>query len=285
MKKTIYINEINPHIRYASYHDLKPGYDSNFRHLRHYQIIYIVKGRGEFVTPTNSFEGRKGNLFFWSSQEAHRIISSREYPLTVFGLQFDLTKEAKDSVYPISWFTPRNYKEKYANENIDIFEIPQLSNMFYIDNISFYEGMLFELVKEYRSKLVNSIDICESILKTLLIYTFQNHMCGKPNKDKVNIQLVIQFIHNNIERKLMNKDISDAFNYHPNHLNRLFKNYTNMSLHQFVIDAKLNKAIEYIQMTDLTLSQISDKLAFSSIHHFSKQFKDKIGRPPSSFYV
>lgn len=164
-----------------------------------------------------------------------------------------------------------------------ILEMPQLSNIFHIDHMSFYESMLFELVKEYRSKLVNSTDICESILKTLLIYTFRNHIYCKPNKDKINIQLVIQFIHNNIERKLVNKDISDAFNYHPNHLNRLFKKFTNMSLHQFVIEAKLNKAIEYIQMTDLTLSQISEKLAFSSIHHFSKQFKDKIGRPPSSF--
>jgi AraC-like DNA-binding protein len=283
MKRIIHINEINPNIRYASFHDLKPGYDSYFRHLRHYQMIYVFKGKGEFVSPCNSYIGEKGNLFLWPSMEAHRIISSKESHLTVFGLQFDLTEDSKDKIYPVSWISPANYDSSYANENIEISEIPELPTVFYLDNILFYENLLFELVKEYRSKLANSIDICESILRTILVYTFRNYLYYRPNKQKSSIKEIIQFIYDNTDKKLNNKIISEKYNYHANYLNRLFKKFTNLSLHQFVINAKLNKSIEYMQTTDLTLTQISDRLVFSSLNHFSKQFKDKTGISPSSF--
>jgi len=283
MKQIIHINEINPNIRYASHHDLRPGYDSYFRHLRHYQMIYVFKGKGEFVSSRSSYIGGKGDLFLWPSTEAHRIISCKEAPLTVFGLQFDLTKEFKNKVYPISWISPSNYDPSFSNENIEISEISELPTVFYTENTLFYENLLFELVKEYRSKLANSMDICESILRTILIYTFRNYLYYTANKQKSSIKEIIQFIYDNTDKKLNNKTISEKFNYHANYLNRLFKKYTNLSLHKFVINAKINKSIEYMQTTDLTFTQISDRLVFSSLHHFSKQFKHETGISPSSF--
>lgn len=281
MKEIIYINEINPNIRYASHHQLAKGYDSTFRHLRHYQMMYVYKGEGKFIVFNKVYKGEKGDLFLWSSQQAHRVISSKEFPLTIFGLQFDLTKETEDKIYPISWCSPENYKMSMANEDIQLSEIPNLPNKFHIDNMVFYENLMFELVKEYRNNLVNSKDICESILKTILICTLRNNLYANKSRNKTKIDEVIQFIFDHIDQTLSNESIADEFNYHKNYLNRLFKAFTNQSLHQFVIEAKINKAVELMQTTDLTLTQIADQLGFSSLQHFSKQFKQKIGKSPS----
>jgi AraC family transcriptional regulator, arabinose operon regulatory protein len=52
---------------------------------------------------------------------------------------------------------------------------------------------------------------------------------------------------------------------------------------EFVIRARLNTARQLVRETDMKLAQIAAELGYSDVFFFSRQFKQRFGRPPSDF--
>lgn len=75
-----------------------------------------------------------------------------------------------------------------------------------------------------------------------------------------------------------------------NHLNReytqmsrLFSEVEGITLEQFFILQKIEKVKEWLVYDELSLSEISYKLGYSSVAHLSAQFKKITGLTPSAF--
>ena len=51
----------------------------------------------------------------------------------------------------------------------------------------------------------------------------------------------------------------------------------------YIILQKLERVKELLIYDELSLSQIANKLNYSSVHHLSNQFKKSIGMTPSQF--
>lgn len=66
-------------------------------------------------------------------------------------------------------------------------------------------------------------------------------------------------------------------------LSRLFSEVEGMTLEHFFILQKIEKAKEWLVYDELTLSEISYKLGYSSVAHLSAQFKKVAGLTPSAF--
>ena len=66
-------------------------------------------------------------------------------------------------------------------------------------------------------------------------------------------------------------------------LSRLFSEVEGITLEQFFILQKIEKVKEWLVYDELTLSEISYKLGYSSVAHLSAQFKKTTGLTPSQF--
>lgn len=66
-------------------------------------------------------------------------------------------------------------------------------------------------------------------------------------------------------------------------LSTLFSSIENITLEQYVILQRIERAKELLKYGDLTLSEISYKLGYSSVQHLSSQFKKVTGMTPSAF--
>jgi AraC-like DNA-binding protein len=66
-------------------------------------------------------------------------------------------------------------------------------------------------------------------------------------------------------------------------LSRLFSEVEGTTLEQFFILQKIEKVKEWLVYDELTLSEISYKLGYSSVAHLSGQFKKITGLTPSQF--
>lgn len=75
--------------------------------------------------------------------------------------------------------------------------------------------------------------------------------------------------------KAINKDYS--------HISRLFSEVEGITIEQFFILQKIEKVKELLVYGELTLSEISYKLGYSSVAHLSAQFKKVTGLTPSHF--
>jgi AraC-like DNA-binding protein len=96
---------------------------------------------------------------------------------------------------------------------------------------------------------------------------------------------IVEMIHfTDIEPKTNFSDyISDKLGYDYTYLSNLFSEVKGITIQHFIILHKIEKAKELILYEELNTSEIAFKLHYSSVAHFSNQFKKVTGLTPS-FY-
>ena len=77
--------------------------------------------------------------------------------------------------------------------------------------------------------------------------------------------------------------LSSKLNYDYNYLSSLFSEVKGMTIGHFIILHKIERAKELLVYDELSLTQIADKLHYSSVAHLSNQFKKITGLTPSFF--
>lgn len=97
--------------------------------------------------------------------------------------------------------------------------------------------------------------------------------------------LIIEMVHYEDELpKVNNSDyISEKLGYDYTYLANIFSEVKGMTIQQFIIRHKIEKVKELLLYDELSLSEISYKLHYSSAAHLSNQFKKVTGLTPS-FY-
>lgn len=96
---------------------------------------------------------------------------------------------------------------------------------------------------------------------------------------------VIQMIHypNGVERKFnWSTVLVDEMHYEYNYLSTLFSAVEGITLEQYIIRQKIERAKELLFYDELNLSEIANKLGYSSVAHLSGQFKKITGFTPSA---
>lgn len=91
--------------------------------------------------------------------------------------------------------------------------------------------------------------------------------------------------HDNLHGQLVNWSdlIADELHYEYKYLSRLFSSVEGITIEQFIIHQKIERAKELLIYDELTLSEIAFKLSYSSVAHLSNQFKNVTGMTPKSF--
>lgn len=95
---------------------------------------------------------------------------------------------------------------------------------------------------------------------------------------------VIHFVHhaNPANRKFnWSTILSEELHYEYNYLSSLFSSVEGITLEQYIIRQKIERAKELLFYDELSLSEIANKLNYSSVAHLSGQFKKITGFTPS----
>ena len=91
---------------------------------------------------------------------------------------------------------------------------------------------------------------------------------------------IVQLIYfgNNTNSLIRNSDfLSEKFELPYAHLSKVFSEKTNVTLEKYIIQIKIEKVKELISYNELTLSEISYMMGYSSVQYLSNQFKQLTG--------
>ncbi len=114
----------------------------------------------------------------------------------------------------------------------------------------------FEIIEDSNSRIIEKI---KNIIIAIIHYT--------ENDQKLNYSVLIE------------SELHKNYNY----LSNLFSSITGTTIEQYIIHQKIEKAKELLVYNELTLSEISFKLGYSSVAHLSNQFKKVTGLTPTHF--
>jgi AraC-like DNA-binding protein len=77
--------------------------------------------------------------------------------------------------------------------------------------------------------------------------------------------------------------IANEAGYCADHFSRIFKNVVGQSPQAFLVRCKIDRARQLLLETQLSISQIASALGYEDVFFFSRQFKRKVGCPPTAY--
>ena len=97
--------------------------------------------------------------------------------------------------------------------------------------------------------------------------------------------IIIEMVHYSDELPKVNVSnfLSEKLNHTYSHLANLFSEVKGITIEHFIILHKIERVKELIVYDELNLTEIADKLHYSSVAHLSTQFKKVTGLTPSFF--
>ena len=91
------------------------------------------------------------------------------------------------------------------------------------------------------------------------------------------------YIGQNFNKKLSNEEIAREFNYHPNYVSSLIRDYTGLPLHQYIKNIRVTKAADMLLIADKSITEVSADCGFYDSSHFIRCFKEIIGITPQQY--
>jgi AraC family transcriptional regulator len=101
------------------------------------------------------------------------------------------------------------------------------------------------------------------------------------NFSKRRLSGVIDFIHDNIARELSLNELAAVAGLSASHFNTLFKEATNQTPHQFVVQCRVEYAMGLLANRTLSLAEVASQAGFYDQSHMARCMRRVVGVTPA----
>lgn len=283
------LDSLSPYIRVALDNALIPGWYIKERVLFDYELLYIKEGEALITIMGVVYEGQAGDIFLFKPKQPHSIHNCGNISLRQPHIHFDLYEQPDSPEVKVS-FKPLNEIEPHEHSwfRADLCSTPpfDLPNRFRLANSVVFEKMLLDLIQDYNRGLPYSRVMAKGAFIQLWVHLLREHQWnGNPHlhSHRKKLEMVKHYMNHHLDKELTVAHLAEMANLSSYYFIHLFKHTFGISpirYHQF---ARIKKARELIQFSDIPITEIGELLGFGSIHAFSRAFKRFDGVPPS-FY-
>jgi len=270
--------QINPYVRFARRQERK--FITEERIAPDHRIFFVEKGSAVFYLDGQACPAEKGDVFFWRSGVRYRVEQSED--AVISGCNFDFFHTDHTVLLPVFPVIA----EQFSGEILEkaIFSDTHIFDHFCcIHNTYAMRSKLHELYEEYESKQIFYEQRCSALLKDILTLCLRILNGNQAETSAKITQNILAYIKQHYQENLTNRHFAEVFHYHPNYISQLVKEQTGLPLHRYIRNYRIHMALDLLQTTDLTISQVAEQVGVPDIHQFSKAFKQIIGVPPGSF--
>ena len=124
------------------------------------------------------------------------------------------------------------------------------------------------------------LERCAAMLKSFIIETM---FFSKNDRTPDLVKKLKKYLEENFKVNINNEDVGKIFSYHPNYVNRIFKEATGETLHSYLVQVRLKKALDMIIDGNMQISEVAAECGFSSYPYFIKCFREKYGVSPLKY--
>ena len=143
-----------------------------------------------------------------------------------------------------------------------------------------------ERMDEYSQELI--ISYLDSLLLLLLRETAtpstgKLQASNSVHSENEIIRQAQQYISTHIREKLSVPTVARQVDVSPSYLTALFHKNLQISPGEYIRRIKLQESKQMIRENNMNFTEIAAALQYSTVHHFSRQFKEKFGIPPTEY--
>jgi AraC family transcriptional regulator len=129
----------------------------------------------------------------------------------------------------------------------------------------------------------------ESLSHALSAHLLRRYTVWKPatpdsigNHTAPAVRQVIAYIQDNLDQQLTLAELSFIADMSPYHFARTFKHVTGVAPHQYVLNARLERAKSLLLRGNVSIAEVAHKVGFFDQSHFTRYFKRLVGVTPQT---
>ena len=268
------VTDILCQIHYCKRQKLKdPGKVTNgfIRTLQHHELIFVCEGNGTIVIGENRYPMKKGMLFYIPPGVQQTIEPRAQNPEHYMTVHFSGSRMVLDT-------------EGKWNHRGNIQTLRQPLSQEITDYIPLEE--LFEkLLDTWNDKGPSYEFVAATLLRQLLIWVSQNNIKQSKNHAiSLKIDRIIEYLRQNINRKVTLEELSGIAGLSTFYLSRAFKDATGYPIIMYFNKMKIEKAKELLIEGNKKVKEVAYELGYTNEFYFSRMFKRVEGLSPKEYY-
>lgn len=247
-----------------------PGYRFKGESHRFFELTYVDTGKIFTEVDGVTYQLGEKELMIYGPGQYHSQYTAQDHSVSYVTVMFDMKNLAEDM--PENWYDPLINKV-----------FPQSKKIYTLMKTMVQESAT---AIPYRDTLMHCL-LTETIVRLLQAEFSTPQKLGasivRQNYQDEVFNDIVAFIESKLYEPLTVADVCQKFSLSRSSLQLLFKNAANQSPKKFISDMKLKKSCEMLRENKYTVSEISLKLGYSSIHYFSNAFNQKYHISPSEY--
>ncbi|MCD8010197.1 MAG: AraC family transcriptional regulator [Lachnospiraceae bacterium] len=124
--------------------------------------------------------------------------------------------------------------------------------------------------------------ICLSMLQIVQML-LENRTLAIHTRSDSSMNDVLHYITDHCEDKISLQSLGEKFSISPSHLSRLFSRAFHCSPINYLINARMARATEYLGKTDKSVSEIAELVGYDNPFYFASLFTKRIGCSPTEY--
>jgi AraC-like DNA-binding protein len=224
---------------------------------------------------------KEGSIFFNSPGQFCYQKSSEQNPLIEYAMRFSF--HIKKTETPVNQYFVKEYKliSQLLSQNI--------SNVFQ-DEGEIKE--IFETIfqEAYFKKPAFLVRIKSEMMNLIVAYarlawdqSRSHYFVPEIDNTQKRLSMIDNYILSNLNTNITLEQLSKNVNMSERNLSRFIKDRKGVSVHQYMMQIKILKAVDLIKSNTYKLTEIASMLGFSSPFHLSTSIKKHTGKSPSEF--
>jgi AraC-like DNA-binding protein len=232
---------------------------------KQYILIFCTEGKGWFKLGDRIYNVSPDNYFILPPDVHHSYGADDNVPWSIFWIHFKGSSAIHFSnklnvinqIHPVKFGT--------TDDRIQLFEeiYQTLDNGYSIDNLQYASMCLWHFLSSF-----------------FFVNHFKHYLYEKKH-DIIN--QTIDYFKKNISRNLLLKEISGHLGLSASHFSNIFRNKTGYAPIEYFSRLKIQRACQYLDLTDLRVKEISSLLGYDDPYYFSRVFNKIMGDSPRNY--
>lgn len=158
---------------------------------------------------------------------------------------------------------------------------------FHTEQLSLYSDLINTLFRAASSdSFVRDMEINEllsSLLTNCMRDCWNNEEVSPLAVNHRNIEPIRQYMLEHWNEKITLEELAGQFYINRFYLSKLFHETYHMTISDYLLELRINRAKEYLRFSDASLNEIADQCGFYDLAYFSRKFKKAEGISPSAY--
>ncbi|MCK0472012.1 AraC family transcriptional regulator [Halalkalibacter sp. APA_J-10(15)] len=241
------------------------------------EIMYVISGECEIGFEQKRIRMKKGQFILIDSHVKHRLTVRNDQYCRMLNVEFMFSQNSVSIPSISDLATDDQYLMSFLKCARDFNVLEDSSEVYLI-----LKSLILELdKKEKQNQVMVALYLCQLLIKIAQLDQEAKQFQSKWNHPYV--KKVIHYIHHHYDCSIKVKDIADSVHLHPSYLHRIFKEYTGISIMDYLLSHRIEKAKDLLKRTDIPITEIADYVGMSSGQYFSTLFKKNVGVSPLQF--